>query len=72
MDSDGLEKRLTAAQLQLRSPPLFAYYCGMKLLAHNSKPLHGSPRPLPVRLQAFTQTTGLLVKWGCCKGNETV
>jgi hypothetical protein len=25
------------------------HYCGMKRLAHNSKPSHGSPRPVPVR-----------------------
>src|SRR5439155_24924140 len=27
----------------------FAHYCGMKLLAHNSKTPHGSPRSAPVR-----------------------
>jgi putative transposase/transposase-like zinc-binding protein len=43
-------ERLTAAQLQLRSPPLWVNYCGMKLLSHNSQTLHGSPRSARVRL----------------------
>jgi hypothetical protein len=41
--------RLTAPQLQLRSPPSVGHYCSMKRPAHNSKTLHGSSRAAPVR-----------------------
>jgi len=43
------------------TPPPFStsvgHYCSMKRLAHNSKPPHGSPRSVPVRLAPDTIST---------------